>query len=72
MYTYVAVFTFWHPGYTYVYVLHARLHYNTCPSLLGHGSLQQPVDRPIDQYVRTRKRLEWQRYLRFDKVGLDC
>ena len=26
----------------------------------------------IDQYVRTRSRLEWQCYVRFDQVGPDC
>ena len=53
VYTYVAVFSFLHPGRcTYMYMLRARLY--------------------IDQYVRTRSRLEWQRYARFDQVGPDC
>ena len=34
MYTYVAVFSFLHPGRcTYVYMLHARLYYDTCAPL---------------------------------------
>ena len=34
MYTYLAVFSFLHPGhYTYVYTLHARLYYDTCAPL---------------------------------------
>ena len=37
MYTYVAVFSFLHPGRcTYVYMLHARLYYNMCAPLLRH------------------------------------
>src|SRR4051812_26999782 len=37
MYTYVAVFSFLHPGRcTYVYMLHARLYYDTCAPLLRH------------------------------------
>ena len=43
---------------TYVYMLRARLYYDTCPSLLGHGSSLQPADRQINQYVRTRSRPE--------------
>ena len=37
MYTYVAVFYFLHPGHcTYVYMLRARLYYDTCTPLLRH------------------------------------
>ena len=37
MYTYVAVFSFLHPGRcTYVYKLRARLYYDTYASLLRH------------------------------------
>ena len=37
MYTYVAVFSFLHLGRcTYVYMLRARLYYNTCAPLLRH------------------------------------
>ena len=37
MYTYVAVFSFLHPGRcTYVYMLRARLYYDTCAPLLRH------------------------------------
>ena len=37
MYIYVAVFSFLHPGRcTYVYMLHARLYYDTCAPLLRH------------------------------------
>ena len=37
MYTYVAVFSFLHPGrYTYVYMLRARLYYDMCAPLLRH------------------------------------
>ena len=37
MYTYVAVFSFLHPGCcTYVYMLHARLYYDMCAPLLRH------------------------------------
>ena len=35
--TYVAVFSFLHPGrYTYVYMIRARLYYDTCAPLLRH------------------------------------
>ena len=38
MYTYVDVFSFLHPGRcTYVYMLRARLYYDTCVPLLQHG-----------------------------------
>ena len=57
--TYIAVFTFMHPGRcTYVYMLCARLYYDMCPSLHVHGSSLQPADRPIDQYVCTCLRPE--------------
>ena len=37
MYTYVAVFSFLHPGRCmYVYMLRARLYYDTCAPLLRH------------------------------------
>src|SRR4051812_10711044 len=37
MYTYVAVFSFLHPGRcTYVYMLRVRLYYDTCAPLLRH------------------------------------
>ena len=37
MHTYVAVFSFLHPGRcTYVYMLRARLYYDTCMPLLRH------------------------------------
>ena len=37
MYTYVVVFSFLHPGRcTYMYMLRARLYYNTCAPLLRH------------------------------------
>ena len=37
MYTYVAVFSFLHPGrYTYMYMLRACLYYDTCAPLLRH------------------------------------
>src|SRR3954465_8428372 len=37
MYTYVAVFSFLHPGCcTYVYMIRARLYYGTCAPLLRH------------------------------------
>ena len=37
MYIYVAVFSFLHPGRcTYMYMLHARLYYDTCAPLLRH------------------------------------
>ena len=55
-----------------MYILRARLYYDTCPSLHGHGSSLQPADRPIDQYVHTHSRPECQRYVRFDRVGPDC
>ena len=45
--TYVAIFTFLHPGCTYVYMLRVHLYFDTCPSLLGHGSSLQPADRSI-------------------------
>ena len=45
MYTYVAVFSFLHPGCcTYVYVLRARLYYNTCA----------PLHPPVYMYVHVR------------------
>ena len=53
-------------------MLRLCLYYDMCPSLLGHGSSLQPADRPIDQYVRTRSRLEWKRYVGFNQVGPDC
>ena len=68
----MAVFTFLHPGYTCVYMPHVCLYYNMCPSLLGQGSSLQPADRLIDQYVRTRSRLDTQPYVRFDRVGSRC
>src|SRR3954463_2580900 len=37
MYTYMAVFSFLHPGRcTYMYMLRARLYYDTCAPLLRH------------------------------------
>ena len=45
---YVTIFSFLHPvRCTYMYMLRARLYYNTCPNLHGHGSSLQPIDRPI-------------------------
>ena len=45
MYTYVAVFSFLHTGRcTYVYVLRARLYYDTCA----------PLHRPVYMYVHVR------------------
>ena len=45
MYTYVAVFSFLHPGRcTYVYVLRARLYYDTCA----------PLHPPVYMYVHVR------------------
>ena len=42
MYTYVAVFSFLHPGCcTYMYMLHARLYYDTCA----------PLHRPVCTYT---------------------
>ena len=45
MYTYVAVFSFLHPGhFTYVYMLCARLYYDTCT----------PLHPPVYMYVHIR------------------
>ena len=45
MYTYVAVFSFLHPGRcTYVYMLRARLYYDTCA----------PLHPPVYMYVHVR------------------
>ena len=45
MYTYVAVFSFLHPGRcTYVYMLRARLYYDTC----------SPLHPPVYMYVYVR------------------
>src|SRR3954466_11164638 len=45
MYTYVAVFSFLHPGRcTYVYILRVRLYYDTCA----------PLHRPVYMYVHVR------------------
>src|SRR3954468_22161839 len=45
MYTYVDVFSFLHPGRcTYVYMLRARLYYDTCA----------PLHRPVYMYVHVR------------------
>ena len=45
MYTYVAVFSFLHPGRcTYVYMLRARLSYDTCA----------PLHQPVYMYVHVR------------------
>ena len=42
MYTYVAIFSFLHPGrYTYVYMLRARLYYDMCA----------PLHPPVYMYV---------------------
>ena len=42
MYTYVATFSFLHPGHcTYVYMLRARLYYDTCA----------PLHRPVRTYT---------------------
>ena len=69
MYTYVAVFSFLHPGRcTYVYKLRVRLYYDTYAPLLQH--VRASTSTSI--YVRTRSRPERQRYVRFDQVGLDC
>ena len=55
MYTYVAVFSFLHPGRcTYVYMLRARLYYNTYAPLLRHVR----ASTSTSVYVRTRSRLE--------------
>ena len=61
MYTYVAVFSFLHPGRcTYVYMLRARLYYDTYAPLLRHvrASTMTRARLYIDQYVRTRSRPE--------------
>ena len=61
MYTYVAIFSFLHPGRcTYVYMLRARLYYDTCAPLLRHvrASTTTRARLYIDQYVRTRSRPE--------------
>ena len=43
--TYVAVFSFLHPGRcTYVYMLHVRLYYDTCA----------PLHQPVYMYVHVR------------------
>src|SRR3954463_11778175 len=53
MYTYMAVFSFLHPGrYTYVYMLRARLYYDTCALL----------HRPVCTYTFVTR-------MRFDQVG---
>ena len=45
MYTYVAVFSFLHPGRcTYVYMLRAHLYYDTCT----------PIHPPVYMYVHVR------------------
>ena len=45
MYTYVAVFSFLHlDRCTYVYMLRARLYYDTCA----------PLHRPVDMYIHVR------------------
>ena len=45
MYTYVAVFSFLHPGRcTYVYMLRARLYYDTCA----------PLHPPVYMYIHVR------------------
>ena len=45
MYTYVVVFSFLHPGrYMYVYMLRARLYYDTCV----------PLHRPVYMYIHVR------------------
>ena len=57
MYTYVAVFSFLHPGRcTYVYMLRARLYHDTCVPLLRHmrAFTTTLVRLYNDQYVRTR------------------
>mgnify|MGYP007014107537 CR=1 FL=1 len=55
MYTYVAVFSFLHPGRcTYVYMLRARLYYDTCAPLLRH--VRASTSTSI--YVCTRSRPE--------------
>ena len=55
MYTYVAVFSFLHPGRcTYVYMLRARLYYDTYAPLLRH--VRASTSTSI--YVRTRSRPE--------------
>ena len=60
MYTYVAVFSFLHPGHCmYVYMLRVRLYYNTCT----------PLQRPLCMYtVPTRMTT----LVCFDQVGPDC
>src|SRR3954468_6999121 len=55
IYTYVAVFSFLHPGRcTYVYMLHARLYCDTCAPLLRH--VRASTSTSI--CVRTRSRPE--------------
>ena len=55
MYTYVAVFSFLHPGRcTYVYMLRARLYYDTYVPLLRH--VRASTSTSI--YVRTCSRPE--------------
>ncbi len=55
MYTYVAVFSFLHPGRcTYVYMLHARRYYDTYVPLLRH--VRASTSTSI--YVRIRSRPE--------------
>ena len=55
MYTYVAAFSFLHPGRcTYVYMLRARLYYDMYAPLLRH--VRAPISTSI--YVRTRSRPE--------------
>ena len=61
MYTYVAVFSFLHPGRcTYVYMLRVRLYYDTYVPLLRHvrAFTTTRARLYIHQYVRTRSRPE--------------
>ena len=67
--TYVAIFSFLHPGRcTYVYMLRARLYYDTYAPLLRH--VRSSTSTSI--YVRTCSGPELQCYVRFDQVGPDC
>ena len=57
---------------TWLYFLSCTLAaVRTCTCYV-HTSTMTRARLYIDQYVRTRLRPEWQRYVRFDQVGPDC